>query len=107
MPIVWVGNSRGFAPPCAAAAGSSAEAAGGSKAMKLSTWFGYDAGGSFLEVYTDDDDASGYGDHPMVGRWYGPRAECLALDPATVPLYPKEYHEGSDPFDLACERRHD
>lgn len=36
----------------------------------------YDSGGCYVEGYTDDDAASGYGDNPRVFRWYGSRAEC-------------------------------
>jgi hypothetical protein len=49
---------------------------------------GHDNGGWYAEVYTDDDNASGYGENAMVGRWYGSRAECERLDPNQVRLYP-------------------
>lgn len=75
--------------------------------MRYEKTFGYDSGGTYVEIYTDDDGASGNGDNPMVGRWYGPRDECLKLDPATVPLHPLRLDNSPDPFDLACERRHD
>lgn len=75
--------------------------------MSLKKTLGYDAGGCFAEVYTDDDDGSGYGDRAKVGRWYGTRAECDAVDPATVKLYPVGRRDEADPFDLACERRWD
>lgn len=74
---------------------------------KLSKTLGYDAGGNFVEVYTDDDGASGYGDNAKVGRWYGTPAECDALDPSEVELHPMRGSDAPDPFDLACERRHD
>jgi hypothetical protein len=51
----------------------------------------YGAGGWFAEVYTDDDDASGYGDNAMIGRWYGTREACEAVDPEEVKLYPVNY----------------
>lgn len=73
--------------------------------MKYATSVGYDAGGKYLEVYTDEDDASGYGDNARVGRWYGP--DCATVDPSTVPLYPITASDGPDPFDVACERRND
>ena len=73
----------------------------------LSRSIGYSAGGYYVEIYTDDDDASGYGDHAMVGRWYGTRAECEALDARTVRLRAMAREDSPDPFDLACERRHD
>ena len=63
--------------------------------------------GWFAEVYTDDDHASGYGDNPRIGRWYGTRQECEALDPKTVPFRPRVASDEPDPFDLACERRYD
>lgn len=75
--------------------------------MTLKKTIGYDAGGTFAEVYTDDDDGSGYGDHPRVGRWYGTRAECEALDPRMVKLYSARGEERPDEFDIACERRWD
>jgi len=68
---------------------------------------GYDGGGYYAEVYTDDDDASGYGEHAMSGRWYGTREECEAVDPRKVNLYPITADHSPDPFDVACERRHD
>ena len=73
-----------------------------------------DEGGTFLQVYTDDDGASGYGDNAMVGCWYGPpgphaRAACeaMAKTPEKVKLYPMAVDESPDPFELACERRYD
>lgn len=74
--------------------------------LKKSSYM-YDAGGGFIEVYTDDDGASGYGDNPRAGRWYGTREECNAVSPEVVPLFPVEYSDRPDEFDLACERRHD
>jgi len=64
-------------------------------------------GGWRAEVYTDDDNDSGYGDNAMVGCWYGTREECDAVDPDDVVLYPLDYSECPDPFDMACERRWD
>jgi hypothetical protein len=61
----------------------------------------------YVEIYTDDDGASGNGEHARVGRWYGDRAACKALDPREVDLYPFVLTNEPDPFDLACERRHD
>lgn len=75
--------------------------------MKLDKSIGYDAGGYYAEVYTDDDGASGHGDNARVGRWYGTQAECLAVDPATIPLRPMRTYDAPDAFDLACERRFD
>lgn len=40
------------------------------------------------------------------GHWYGTRAECEAVPISEVKLYPIR-DAGPDPFDLACERRHD
>jgi hypothetical protein len=74
---------------------------------KLSKTIGYDGYGYFAEVYTDDDGASGYGENAKVGRWYGSRQDCEAVDPRKVRLYPATHESGVDPFDLACERRHD
>jgi hypothetical protein len=76
-------------------------------AKSYSKSIAYDGGGYYAEVYTDDDDASGYGDNAMVGRWYGSRAECEAVKPEAVKLYPLTVEHGPDPFDLACERRFD
>lgn len=76
-------------------------------ATKYSKEVCYDSYGYYAEVYTDDDGASGYGDHAKVGRWYGTRAECEAIDPRRVRLYPKTSDSRPDEFDLACERRHD
>ena len=64
-------------------------------------------GGWRAEVYTDDDDGSGYGNNPMVGYWFGTRKECEAINPNKVVTYPADYSEEPDPFDLACERRWD
>jgi len=61
----------------------------------------------YAEVYTDDDNASGYGEDARVGRWYGSRAACEAIPANRVKLYPVERDNSPDPFDLACERRFD
>lgn len=74
---------------------------------KLSKQIFCDNYGYYAEVYTDDDDASGYGDNAKSGRWYGTREECEKLDPRKVKLYLIGHCEGIDPFDLACERRYD
>jgi hypothetical protein len=66
-----------------------------------------DDGGWYAEVYTDDDNGSGYGDHPRVGRWYGTRQECEAISPRKVTLHSVGLDTSPDPFDLACEHRHD
>jgi hypothetical protein len=63
--------------------------------------------GWYAEVYTDDDGASGYGDNPKVGHWYGSREDCERLDPRKVDLYTVRPSSGVDDFDLACERRYD
>ena len=55
---------------------------------KFSTHVGHGPGGAYLEVYTDDDGASGLGENARMGRWYGTVAECRALDPRRVTLYP-------------------
>ena len=73
----------------------------------LAKTLGYDAGGWYAEVYSDTDGGSGYGDCAMVGRWYGSRGECEAVDARTVRLYPMVTSERPDEFDLACERRFD
>jgi len=75
--------------------------------MKFSKQVTYGEGGWRAEIYTDDDDASGYGDRARIGFWYGSRAECEAVDPSKVTLYPMQPEEGIDQFDLACERRYD
>ncbi len=72
------------------------------KAVLLDPQWGY-----FAEVYTDDDAGSGYGDNPRMGRWWGSRAECEAVDPRSVSLRPMEADTSPDPFDMACERRFD
>lgn len=72
------------------------------KVVLLDSQWGY-----FAEVYTDDDGGSGYGDNPRVGRWWGSRAECEAVDPLAVSLRPMGTDSTADPFDLACERRFD
>lgn len=60
------------------------------------------------EVYTDDDEGSGFGDNSMIGYWYGTREECVRVDPDTVKLCPvRGGSEEIDEFDLACERRWD
>ena len=65
---------------------------------------GQDAGGYFVEIYTDDDAASGYGDNARVGRWYGTLAECEAMAPERVRLYRWRYDDRDiDPFDVAEE----
>jgi hypothetical protein len=71
---------------------------------KTVLWDNY---GYYAEVYTDDDNGSGCGDNPRIGRWYGSREDCERLDPSTVPLRPLSCDDSPDPFDLACERRHD
>jgi len=53
---------------------------------KLSTTVNCGPCGWRLEVYTDDDGASGYGENAMVGYWYGTREECEAKDPKEVRL---------------------
>jgi len=58
---------------------------------------GHDNGGWYAEVYTDDDNASGYGSNAMVGRWYGRKSECERLDPEKVRLYRYEDDRGSLP----------
>ena len=75
----------------------------------FSTSLGVDAGGTYLEVYTDSDGASGYGDKPMVGRWYGSMEACkeIARTPWKVKLSRLVAGDSPDPFDLACERRFD
>jgi hypothetical protein len=64
-------------------------------------------GGWRAEVYTDDDNGSGYGENPMIGYWFGTKEECEMVNPNDVKLYPANYPESPDPFDLACERRWD
>tara|TARA_Y100000310_G_C20610310_1_gene777666 strand:+ start:1009 stop:1236 length:228 start_codon:yes stop_codon:yes gene_type:complete len=66
-----------------------------------------DSGGIFAEIYTDDDDGSGYGDNPMSAKWYGTQEECENLDPYTVDLVPVIYSNLPDELDIACERRYD
>lgn len=73
--------------------------------MRKSICYGPD--GYYAEVYTDDDGGSGYGDNPRIGRWYGTRAECERISPLAVRLEPIRCDDSPDPFDLACERRHD
>lgn len=75
--------------------------------IPYSKTIGQDGNGHYAEVYTDDDGASGYGDGALIGRWYGSRAECEAVDPDVVVLHPLKLSSLPDPFDLACERRHD
>lgn len=75
--------------------------------MKYATQIQHTPWGYRLEVYTDDDGASGCGENAKVGYWYGNRQACAALDPAEVTLYPMSDESGVDEFDLACERRHD
>jgi len=59
---------------------------------QYSRWIGYAATGHcYLEVYTDDDGASGYGDNAMVGRWWGTRAECEAYPSEDVTLRPLRF----------------
>jgi hypothetical protein len=66
----------------------------GPEESEMSTSIGCDAGGTFVEIYMDDDGGSGYGDHARVGRWYGSRKACeaLAVSPTRlrreVNLYP-------------------
>ena len=77
------------------------------KARKLDKTVECSDGGWRAVVYTDDDGASGYGDHAMFGYWYGTKEECEAVDPRTVTLYPMTDDDGPDSFDMACERRFD
>jgi hypothetical protein len=59
----------------------------------------YGEGGYRAVVY--DDQAE------LIGHWFGTRAECEAVKPSRVTLYPIRRDSGVDSFDLACERRHD
>ena len=60
---------------------------------------GYDAGGYYVEVFDDVTE--------KIGRWYGERAECEALNPRKVKLWARRRDSCVDQFDLACERRFD
>lgn len=65
----------------------------------------YGPGGCHALVYTGPE-LEGGGARDLVGAWYGTRAQCEALDPREVDLFPPVYSD-VDPFDLACERRWD
>lgn len=74
---------------------------------KYNKQISYGVGGCRAEVYTDDDDASGYGDNPKVGYWYGTLEACEAVKCENVVLYAISSNNDIDPFDLACERKWD
>lgn len=74
---------------------------------KLVKTIGSDSGGIYAEVYTDDDDASGYGENAMSGRWYGTLEQCQNINPVEVILRPICYKDQPDEFDVMCERRWD
>lgn len=75
--------------------------------MKFSKQVTYGQGGWCAEFYTDDDNASGYGNNARVGYWYGTREECEKVDISEVVMSPMRYNESPDPFDMMCERRFD
>ena len=58
----------------------------------------YDSWGYYAEAYDDETERE--------GRWYGSRSECEAVPVSDIELHPIR-DNGVDPFDLACERRHD
>ena len=68
---------------------------------------GYDSAGYYAEAYDDDDGGSGYGGDARVGRWYGSRSECEAVDVDSIDLRPVTHRHTPDPFDLSCEQRND
>lgn len=43
---------------------------------KATATTGFDAGGHFVEYYADTGNGDGYGEHPLIQRWYGTRDEC-------------------------------
>mgnify|MGYP006953840855 CR=1 FL=1 len=49
-------------------------------------WAGYCA-----VIYTDDGGASGNGNNPMVGYWYGTRQDCHDVPATEVDLYPARW----------------
>lgn len=66
------------------------------------TSIGYDAGGTFVEWYRDDDGNSGYGDNGAVARWYcdGLRARTLRDQPEPpkgAVWVPVEHRAGHQP----------
>ena len=62
----------------------------------------FGAAGYCVEVYTEDEQGQGW-----IGYWYGSRAECEALSPRLVKLYPLRAEYETDSFELACERLYD
>lgn len=67
--------------------------------MTLEKTVCYGSGGWYAEVYDTERD--------MLGRWYGSRAECEAVEAAKVSLHPFTVDDYADDFDLSCERKFD
>lgn len=62
---------------------------------------GYDGGGCFVEYYADDG-GSGFGDAPLIQRWYGSSLECHVRANGPAPRdgwYPLRLEDGPDRTD--------